>query len=142
MTDKELFELVDKLKETNYPYDKSMIKNRILHGLAGTLNKYVVTQEYHEMFMKWCQGITLSEFVDEIKKLGMTIIEDDNLDWHIKFKGCEVATLDPINECMMQTSKLFYELDFKFELFELLTGLAFTCKENRHLEDFFEEWQY
>lgn len=140
MTDKELFELVDELKETNYPYDKSMIKNRILHGLAGTLNKYVVTQEYHETFMKWCRGITLKEFKEEIERLGLTIEEDKyNIVWHIKYKGCLVATIDPVNECMMQTSKLFYKLDFKFELFELLTGLAFTSKENRHLEDFFEE---
>lgn len=101
-----------------------------------------ISKVEYERYKKWSQGITLKEFVDEIIKLDMNIIEDDNLDWHIKFKGCEVATVDPFNECTMQTSTTFYMLSFKYELFELLTNLAYTCEEDRHLEDYFEGWQY
>ena len=119
-----------------------MIKNRILQGLASTLNKYVVSKEYHEMYMRWCRGITLKEFREEIERLGLTIEETDSLDWDIKFKGCRVATIDPIYVCTMQTSTTFHALSFKYELFELLTNLAYTCREDRHLEDYFEEWQY
>lgn len=104
-----------------------------------TYETTTILKAEYERYKKWAYGITLKEFKEEIKKLGLTIEETDNFDWNIKFKGCKVATIDPVNECMMQTSKLFYKLDFKFELFELLTGLAFTSKENRHLEDFFEE---
>ena len=101
----------------------------------------ILKSEY-ERYKKWSQGITLKEFREEVEKLGLTIEETDNLDWDIKFKGCRVATIDPFNECTIQTSTTFYTLRFKYELFELLTNLAYTCKEDRHLEDYFEEWQY
>jgi hypothetical protein len=105
-----------------------------------TYETTTILKAEYERYKKWAYGITLKEFKEEIERLGLTIEEDKyNIVWHIKYKGCLVATIDPVNECMMQTSKLFYKLDFKFELFELLTGLAFTSKENRHLEDFFEE---
>lgn len=97
----------------------------------------------YEKYKKWVGGITLKEFRDEVEKLGLVIEEDKyNLDWYIKFKSCTVATIDPINDCTMQTSKLFYMLPFKYELFELLTNLAYTWKMDRQLNDYFEEWQY
>lgn len=102
----------------------------------------IVSKSSFERYQKWSQGITLKEFVDEVKKLGLTIEETDNLNWDIKFKGCTVATIDPFYECTMQTSTTFYKLRFKYELFELLTNLAYTCREDRHLEDYFEDWQY
>lgn len=102
-----------------------------------------VSKSTYEEYKKWVGGITLKEFRDEIEKLGLTIEEDKyNLDWNIKFKGCIVAIIDPVNEYMLQTSKLFYKLYFKDKLFKLLTNLAYTCKENRHLEYYFEEGQY
>ena len=102
-----------------------------------------VSKLTHEKYKKWVGGITLKEFRDEVEKLGLVIEEDKyNLDWYIKFKGCTVATIDPINDCVMRTSRLFYRLPFKYKLFELLTNLAYNCKEDRDLEDFFEEWQY
>lgn len=102
-----------------------------------------VSKKSYDRFRNWIGGITLKEFYDGILRLGLTIEEDKyKLEWNIKFKGCIVASIDPINECVMRTSNLFYKLYFKYELFELLTNLAYTCKEDRHLEDFFEEWQY
>lgn len=102
-----------------------------------------VSKSSYEKYKKWSQGITLKEFKEEVEKLGLVVEEDKyNLDWCIKFKGCIVATIDPINDCVMQTSILFYKLYFKDKLFELLTNLAYTCREDRHVEDFFEEWQY
>lgn len=102
-----------------------------------------VSKTLYDKYIKWAGGITLKEFKEGVEKLGLSIEEDKyNLDWHIKIKGCTVATIDPINECTMQTSKLFYMLPFKYELFELLANLAYTCEEDRHLEDYFEGWQY
>lgn len=102
----------------------------------------ILKAEY-ERYKKWAYGITLKEFKEEVEKLGCEIGEDKySLGWRIKFKGCIVAKIDLINECVMWTSNLFYKLQFKRELFELLTNLAYTCKEDRHLEDYFEEWQY
>lgn len=97
----------------------------------------------YEKYKKWVVGITLKEFKEEVEKLGCEIGEDKySLGWRIKFKGCIVAKIDLINECVMWTSNLFYKLPFKRRLFELLTNLAYTCKEDRDLEDYFEEWQY
>lgn len=98
----------------------------------------------YERYKKWAYGITLKEFKEEVEKLGLTIEEDKySLGWCIKFNGCIVAKIDPINECMMRTSNQFYKLPpFKYRLFELLTNLAYTCREDRHIEDYFEEWQY
>lgn len=101
-----------------------------------------ISKVEYDKYKKWAQGITLKEFREEIEKLGLTIEETDNFDWNIKFKGCKVATIDPIYECTMQTSTTFHALSFKYELFELLTNLAYTCREDRHIEDYFEEWQY
>lgn len=104
-----------------------------------TVNINILKAEY-ERYKKWAYGITLKEFREEVEKLGCEIGEDKySLGWRIKFKGCILAKIDLINECVMWTSNLFYKLPFKRRLFELLTGLAFTSKENRHLEDFFEE---
>lgn len=102
-----------------------------------------ISKSTYEKYKKWVGGITLKEFRDEVEKLGLVVEEDKyNLDWYIKFKGCKVATIDPIYECTMQTSTTFHALSFKYELFELLTNLAYTCREDRHIEDYFEEWQY
>lgn len=106
------------------------------------IEKVSVSKSEYERYKKWSQGITLKEFRNEIEKLGLTIEETDSFDWNIKFKGCKVATIDPIYECTMQTSTTFYALSFKYELFELLTNLAYTCREDRHIEDYFEEQQY
>lgn len=102
-----------------------------------------VSKSTYEKYKKWVGGITLKEFRDEVEKLGLAIEEDKyNLDWYIKYQGCTVATIDPINECVMRTSRLFYRLPFKYKLFELLANLAYTWKEDRQLNDYFEEWQY
>lgn len=143
MTDKELFELVDKLKETEDTFEKNHIKSELTYELAHQLNRKVISMSTYEKFLKWSEGITLKEFKEEVEKLGLEIEEDKYwLKWHIKFKGCVVATIDPINDSIMQTSTLFYQLYFKNRLFELLVNLANTYKEDRDLEDFFEEWQY
>lgn len=110
--------------------------------MMQTIEKVSVSKAEYERYKEWSQGITLKEFRKEVEKLGLTIEETDNFDWNIKFRGCKVATIDPINECVMRTSRLFYRLPFKYKLFELLTNLAYNCKEDRDLEDFFEEWQY
>lgn len=107
-----------------------------------TYETTTILKSEYERYKKWSQGITLKEFVDGIKKLGLTIEETDNFDWNIKFKGCKVANIDPIYECTMQTSTTFHALSFKYELFELLTNLAYTCREDRYIEDYFEDWQY
>lgn len=110
---------------------------------AGMMETVSVSKSSFEKYKKWVGGITLKEFREEVEKIGLTVEEDKyKLDWHIKFKGCIVATIDPINDCVMQTSKLFYKLYFRDQLFELLTNLAYTCKEDRCLEDYFEGWQY
>ena len=101
----------------------------------------ILKSEY-DRYKKWAYGITLKEFKEEVEKLGCEIGEDENANYKILYYGCKVATIDPVNECTMQTSNIFYKLQFKRELFELLTNLAYTCKEDRHLEDYFEEWQY
>ena len=102
-----------------------------------------ISKSTYEKYKKWTQGITLKEFEREVRRLGLTIEENrSNLNWNIKVIRCTVATIDPINECTMQTSKQFYKFHFRDELFELLTNLAYTCKEDRHLADYFEEWQY
>lgn len=101
-----------------------------------------VSKTLYGKFLKWAGGITLKEFRQGVKELGLSIEEDNLLNWNIMLKGCKIATIDPINECTMQTSNLFYTLSFKYELFELLTNLAYTWKEDRQLYDFFEEWQY
>lgn len=102
-----------------------------------------IAKAEYERYKKWSQGITLKEFKEEVEKLGLTVEDDKySLGWCIKFNGCIVAKIDPINECTIRTSNLFYKLNFKYELFELLTNLAFTCKEDRHIEDYFEKWQY
>lgn len=106
------------------------------------IEKVSVSKSEYERYKKWSQGITLKEFREEVEKLGLTIEETDNFDWNIKFRGCKVATIDPIYGCTMQTSTRFHALPFKYELFELLTNLAYTCREDRHIEDYFEEWQY
>lgn len=106
-----------------------------------TVNINILKAEY-ERYKKWAYGITLKEFREEVEKLGLTIEEDSSLNWNIKLEGCKVASIDPINECVMQTSGRFYIFHFKYKLFELLTNLAYTCKEDRHIEDYFEEWQY
>lgn len=103
------------------------------------IEKVSVSKTEYERYKKWSQGITLKEFREEVEKLGLTIEEDSSLNWNIKIGGCKVASIDPINECVMQTSGRFYIFHFKCELFALLTNLAYTCREDRHIEDFFEE---
>lgn len=143
MTDEELFELMDELKETKDTFEKKHIKSELVYELADQLDRKVISRDMLEKYLKWSEGITLKEFKEEVEKLGLTIEEDKYwLKWHIKFKGCIVATIDPINDSVMQTSTLFFKLYFKNRLFELLVNLANTYKEDRHLEDFFEEWQY
>lgn len=105
------------------------------------IEKVSVSKTEYERYKKWAYGITLKEFVTECTKLGI-LIDQYNYKWDLKFKGCHIATIDPLDECTMQTSDLFYKLQFKYELFELLTNLAYTCREDRHIEDYFEEWQY
>lgn len=143
MADRELFELVDELKKTEKISLRNDLKYKILQKLANEFDSYLVTKPSFEKYKKWVNGITLKEFKEEVEKLGLTIEEDKYwLKWHIKFKGCIVATIDPINDSVMQTSTLFFKLYFKDKLFELMTNLAYTCKEDRGLEDYFEEWQY
>lgn len=110
--------------------------------MLQTIEKVSVSKAEYERYKEWSQGITLKEFREEVEKLGLTIEETDNFDWNIKFRECKVATIDPIYECTMQTSTTFHGLSFKYELFELLTNLAYTCREDRHIEDYFDEWQY
>jgi hypothetical protein len=95
------------------------------------------SEEYHEEV-----GMTLKEFEEEINKLGMTIKEGDNLDWHILYHGCEMAVIDPVTECRMSTMKYVRPFDLEWKLYILLSDLAGTCLYDRHLEDYFEEWQY
>lgn len=142
MTDEVLFKLVDELKEAKNIIVESDIKRRILQMLVNEFDLIYVAKQSYEKYRKWAYGITLKEFREEVEKLGLTIEETDSFDWNIKFRGCKVATIDPIYECTMQTSTTFYALSFKYELFELLTNLAYTCREDRHLEDYFEDWQY
>lgn len=98
----------------------------------------ILKAEY-ERYKKWAYGITLKEFAIECTKLGVLIKQDVNIKWILLYRGNEVAMIDPKNEYMIRTYNAFSNLPIRDELFELLISLACTQRENRHLEDFFEE---
>ena len=136
--DEKLYEFVDELKKQISYLKKSRIKKEMLEFLADQFDLNLMPKGLFAKCIKREQGITLKEFVTECTKLGV-LVNQFNDKWTLRFRGCNIATIDPLNECVMLTDKLFYKIPLRYELFELLTNLAYTCKEDRHIEDFFEE---